>query len=52
LPRAIPPARQQQLAILSIFPFFEAYSRGAAPARHFLDVTLAAENPDAAVERQ
>jgi cyclic beta-1,2-glucan synthetase len=37
---------QIQLAILSIFPFFEAYLRDDARARHFLDEKLAAGNPD------
>ena len=52
LPRSIRPARQQQLTILSIFPFFEAYLRGDARARHFLDETLAAENPDVTTQIQ
>jgi predicted dienelactone hydrolase len=51
-PHSIRPSRQHQLTILSIFPFFEAYLRGDARARHFLDETLAAENTDVAVQRQ
>jgi len=52
LPRSIRPARQQQLTILSIFPFFEAYLRDDARARRFLDETLAAEKPDVTTQLQ
>jgi predicted dienelactone hydrolase len=52
LPRSIRPTRQLQLTILSIFPFFEAYLRGDARARLFLDETLAAENPDVTTQLQ
>jgi hypothetical protein len=52
LPRSIRPTRQQELAILSIFPFFEAYLRDDARARQFLEQTLAAENPDVTTQQQ
>jgi dienelactone hydrolase len=45
-PRSIRPSRQHQLAIASIFPFFEAWLRGNNRARQFLEERLAAENPD------
>lgn len=51
-PRSIRPSRQHQLTILSIFPFFEAYLRGDAQARRFLDETLAVENPDVTTQAQ
>jgi predicted dienelactone hydrolase len=51
-PRSIRPSRQHQLTLLSIFPFFEAYLRGDARAREFLDVTLAVENPDLTTQLQ
>ena len=51
-PRSIRPSRQHQLTILSVFPFFEAYLRGDARARQFLDQTLAAENSDVATQLQ
>ncbi len=51
-PRSIRPSRQHQLTILSVFPFFEAYLRGDARARRFLDETLAAENPDVITQQQ
>jgi predicted dienelactone hydrolase len=51
-PHSIRPSRQQQLTILSIFPFFEAYLRGDAPARQFLEQTLAAENPELTMQQQ
>jgi predicted dienelactone hydrolase len=51
-PRSIRPSRQHQLTILSILPFFEAYLRGEARARHFLEETLAAENPDVSTQSQ
>jgi predicted dienelactone hydrolase len=51
-PRSIRPSRQHQLTILSVFPFFEAYLRGDARARQFLDQTLAAENADVTTQLQ
>ena len=51
-PRSIRPSRQHQLTILSIFPFFEAYLRGDAGARQFLEHTLAAENPELTTQLQ
>ena len=47
--RSIRPARQHQLTLSSIFPFFEAYLRRDTTAQGFLDVTLAAENADVTV---
>ncbi len=52
LPRSIRPSRQQQLTILTIFPFFEAYLRDDARARQFLEHTLAAENPELTTQQQ
>jgi hypothetical protein len=45
LPPAIAVARQHQLTVLSLFPFFEATLRGNESARRFLQETLAADNP-------
>jgi predicted dienelactone hydrolase len=45
-PRSIRPSRQQQLAIVSILPFFEATLRDSARHREYLEDTLAAENPE------
>jgi predicted dienelactone hydrolase len=52
LPRSIRPSRQQQLTILSIFPFFEGYLRDDAQARQFLEHTLAAENSELTTQLQ
>ena len=52
LPRAIRPSRQQQLTILTIVPFFEATFRGDQRARHFLEQTVAAENPELKIQRK
>ena len=51
LPRAIRPSRQHQLTILTIVPFFEATFRGDQRARHFLEETAAAENPELKIQR-
>ncbi|GIW41853.1 MAG: hypothetical protein KatS3mg076_2430 [Candidatus Binatia bacterium] len=50
LPPAIPASRQVELAILSVFPFFEAYLRDDDAAEAFLKERLAAENPELSVE--
>ena len=52
LPHAIHPSRQHQLTILAIVPFFEATLRGDQRARHFLEETVAAENPELRVQRR
>ena len=44
------PSRQHALTILSIFPFFEATLRGDSSARHFLETTLVAENPELRID--
>jgi predicted dienelactone hydrolase len=51
-PTSIRPTRQHELTILSVAPFFEATLRGDGRARHFLEQTAAAENPDLRIERQ
>ena len=50
--RSIRPCRQNDLTILSVYPFFEAILRGDQAARGFLEQTLAAENPELTVARQ
>jgi predicted dienelactone hydrolase len=50
LPEAIDPARQHGLTEVGVLSFFEAELRGSARARQFLEQTLAAENPDIAVQ--
>ena len=45
-PRSIRSARQHELTILSIFPFFEATLRNDARAGQFVAHTLVAENPE------
>jgi hypothetical protein len=49
-PRSIRPTRQHELTVLSVFPFFQAYLRDDARARHYLEATLAAENADISVQ--
>ncbi len=51
-PTSIRPSRQHQLTILSVTAFFEAILRGDGRARHFLEETAVAENPDLRIERQ
>ena len=49
-PTALRGARQLELAILSVFPFFESVLRDDVPARQFLEHTLADENPEITLE--
>jgi len=49
-PRAMRPSRQEQLTLLSVFPFFEAHLRDDGRARDFVNRTLPAENSDVTVQ--
>jgi predicted dienelactone hydrolase len=49
-PRAMRPSRQEQLTLLSVFPFFEGYLRNDGRARDFVGHTLAVENTDLTVQ--
>ncbi|MBI4518620.1 MAG: hypothetical protein HY699_22715 [Deltaproteobacteria bacterium] len=51
-PKAIEPARQHELALLTLVPFFEAYLRDSRRHRQFLEDALAGENPELSVEYQ
>ena len=50
LPHAIDAKRQHDLAIISVFPFFEAYLRGDNRARQFLEQTAARENTELSIQ--
>lgn len=49
-PTALRGARQLDLTVLAVDPFFQAYLRDDAAMRHYLETTLAAKNSEILVE--